>query len=105
MCGYSTHVCVCVYVSLFLCYPICVRPVGGTSMYALLLWNGLSHYSIMWPCLIVSQHFPYHSSPPDKREWKQSREEGAADSALCERFRIEGGSSEQEQKPPEKAEV
>lgn len=47
------------------------------------LWeSGLSHYSTMWPCLIVSQHFSYHSSRQHKSVWEWSHEEVIADSKL-----------------------
>lgn len=70
-------------------------------------WSGLSHYSIMWPCLIVSkQFFLYHSSRLNKSQWDGRRDEGTVDSTLYVReIQIQGGSGEQEQKPPQKTEV
>lgn len=43
-----------------------VDPLGDASVFMLLRGSRLSNYSIMWPCLIVSQHFSCHSSPLDK---------------------------------------
>lgn len=99
--------CVCVCVSLFLYYSVCADSLRGTSMSVSLWKSGLSHYSMMWPCLIVSQNYSYYSSPLDKRNRRQSREERTVDSALylCKWFRIHGGSSEQEQKPTQKVAV
>lgn len=64
----TARVCFC----LFLCYSICVAPPGGTSVSISWWESGLSHYSTMWPCLIVSEHFSYHSSLLDKSKWKRS---------------------------------
>lgn len=69
-CTHTSTACVCF--CLFLCYSICVAPLGGTSV-SISWWESrLSHYSTMWPCLIVSEHFSYHSSLLDKSKWKRS---------------------------------
>lgn len=69
-CTHTSTACVCF--CLFLCYSICVAPLGGTSVSISWWKSGLSHYSTMWPCLIVSEHFSYHSSLLDKSKWKRS---------------------------------
>lgn len=103
VCPSKAHIRTRVCVRVLLDYSMRIDPSRETSMSVSLWGSELRHYSFMWPCLIVSQHFFFlpFITPLDKRT--RTREE--VDSALYLRSGSQGGSGEGEQKPPQKAEV